>query len=453
MPTIGMGPSQSMSLNCIDQFNVVGNSPPVVADFGSEIFRVSAEPVPFEAAITQTSVGLATMIDSDGILKWAAHNLAINSEAPATQNITVTAGADYTIEVEGVGSVALTNAATGTVEDGLPVVINALTATLVLTVVGVLSRVWVYRSDLGGMVRNIATNNSYVPTAGVARYLARRNSYVWRGGRAVRAGLRHESAAATNLIVNSAVMVTQPVTTTPVAYTLTFTGLGTVTLSGSSTAGPLVGTGEGEGNRVSLTFTPGIGVLVLTVTGSVLTAQLEVGSVASSYIQSGAAAATRPAETLVIPAANLPAYTDAVSVQIDGDVTYADTNAAAEVTLLDWRADANNLIDVNIDTTAGASGKVKFKQSSAGVADEVETSATAYAPGANVPFNVASRNTNASINGANRGAKLTANTTPTSIADLSAADMNIAPKFNGNIKKVRVWGVDVGDVGIEVATS
>ena len=84
-----------------------------------------------------------------------------------------------------------------------------------------------------------------------------------------------------NLLLNSAILATQSVTTRAEPYTLSFIGTGTVTLSGTSTAGPLVGTGAA--NRVSLTFTPTAGTLTLTVTGAVERAQLEARSVATAY--------------------------------------------------------------------------------------------------------------------------------------------------------------------------
>lgn len=77
-----------------------------------------------------------------------------------------------------------------------------------------------------------------------------------------------------NLLLNSATLSTQSVTTTSASpYILSFKGTGTVTLSGTSTAGPLVGTGASD--RVSLKFSPTAGTLTLTVSGTVTEAQLE----------------------------------------------------------------------------------------------------------------------------------------------------------------------------------
>src|SRR6185437_14523772 len=107
--------------------------------------------------------------------------------------------------------------------------------------------------------------------------------------------------AVTNLLLNNATLSTQSVSVTAVAHTLSFWGTGTVTLSGVSTAGPLVGTGAA--NRVSLTFTPTAGSLTLTVTGTVSAAQLEIGSAATSPIPTYASTVTRAVDNYQIPTA------------------------------------------------------------------------------------------------------------------------------------------------------
>lgn len=86
-----------------------------------------------------------------------------------------------------------------------------------------------------------------------------------------------------NQLLNTAVMSTQSRVVSAVQKTISFTGTGTITLTGASTAGPLVGTGVSD--RVSLTFTPTAGSLTMTVTGSVTLAQLENAATPSNYQQ------------------------------------------------------------------------------------------------------------------------------------------------------------------------
>lgn len=138
-----------------------------------------------------------------------------------------------------------------------------------------------YYFDNTGTLQTAATN--------VARF---DNS--WNGSAWVAKGLLVEGAR-TNVFLNSASPATQAITVTAQSYTLSFYGTGTITLSGASTAGPLVGTGAN--NRVTLTFTPSAGSLTLTLSGTITYPQLEAGSFASSYIVSGGSATTRNAET------------------------------------------------------------------------------------------------------------------------------------------------------------
>jgi len=100
--------------------------------------------------------------------------------------------------------------------------------------------------------------------------------------------------ARTNLLLNSATLGTQSATVTAAATTLSFYGTGSIAYSGVAT-GTLVGAGAFP-QRASVTFTPTAGSLTLTVTGSVLNAQLETGGFASSWIPTTGATAARAVE-------------------------------------------------------------------------------------------------------------------------------------------------------------
>jgi hypothetical protein len=84
-----------------------------------------------------------------------------------------------------------------------------------------------------------------------------------------------------NILAQTATLATQSRTVTAAQHALSFRGTGTVTLTGASTSGPLVGTGAND--IVSLTFTPTAGSLTLTVSGTVNDAQLELGAVRTGY--------------------------------------------------------------------------------------------------------------------------------------------------------------------------
>jgi len=465
-----------------------GFAPQLVADFIREKYFVNAVATTFAGMIDYTG-GLPTMADSDGVLKWSPHNLVpasvlfnrtytggndfngLNANlvpgAQYTARCTVGAGDVYTgsvIFVTGFSDIGTTSA---TIADADQDNLITLTFTVGSDTSGgikfgtreddgnsvTISDAHIYRSDLGGMVNNPDTGDSYVPTTTAARYLPRRGNHKWNGTAWVNAGLKIESAQATNLLLNTATLATQSKTVTAVPHTLHFTGTGTVTLTGASTAGPLVGTGTGEENRVSLTFTPTAGSLTLTVSGTVSAAQLEVGSVPSSYIPTNASAATRIAQTTSIAGAKMPAYTASVSLAIKGAITYADTGANLQARYFDWAASGSDKIQVYLSNLDANTGQILFNQISASVNDVVISAQDAYAPGINVPFNLASRNGSTFINGAVEGTALAANNTPVALPDLSSAPFKLVTNGIMNIGQVLAWPEDIGDTGIEEASA
>ena len=131
----------------------------------------------------------------------------------------------------------------------------------------------------------------------------------------------------TNLVFPSATLTTQTRTVTAVAHTLSFYGTGTVVLSGTHVA-TVTGTGAYP-TRTTLTFTPTAGSLILTVTGSVTEAQLEAGSLATSYIPTTTASVVRSADVCSITGAAFTgmAKTGEGSVVVHGDSWQGTTPA------------------------------------------------------------------------------------------------------------------------------
>jgi hypothetical protein len=182
--------------------------------------------------------------------------------------------------------------------------------------------------------------------------------------------------------------------------------------------------------------------------------QFEAGSTPSSYIPTTSASATRAAETLTVPAANLPYNSTNMSIQINGKITYADNNSTNTAKAWRWRINNSNLIQNRITTSGSKTGEPQFVQgsTSSGI-DSVVGGENVYSPNTNVPFNFAGRYGSTFINGAHEGTLLTANTTPTALPDLSSTDLELGNIFMGTIGQFRMWSDDLGDVGITEAST
>jgi hypothetical protein len=117
----------------------------------------------------------------------------------------------------------------------------------------------------------------------------------------------------TNLLLNSLLngtnLSTQLVTTTAAVQTLSFYGTGQIVLTGTASA-TVIGTGAYP-NRQTLTFTPTVGVLTLTVTGTVQYAQLEVGAFATSFIPTTGSQVTRNADVAQMTGTNFSSWYNA----------------------------------------------------------------------------------------------------------------------------------------------
>jgi len=583
-------------------YAVVGLEPPLVLDFDETFYRTGGTATDLVNAATHARAGNATMVDSDGVLKWAPHNIILNSEqfsaaswsllGTSTPVVTPNAGVapDGTLTADQIVFGAVTNgqvqttvsvpagiqytvavwlrvpSGTDTIRIGTSTSVSGEFADVTVTTdwqlfshtttssgtteyplfgsltgSGATVFAWgyrMYRADLGGMVNNPSTGDSYVPTTNSARYLPRVGHHIWNGSAWVDEGYLHESEARTNLVtysqdftdagwtksstvvvadkvgpdgvINSATTMTDNgsggsaacsfskayAVSTSTVYTwsiyLKEDQLSWVAIVTSGFTSPATGytyfnltdgtigtspsdhnpTIESVGNgwyRCAINFTTDaadtIGIMRVYLadadgdaivdrdgTSSILIygAQFETGSTPSSYIPTSGSTVTRAADTLTIPSANLPWNPLAVSIQMEGTMTYAEDGGNFTVEFTNWEADLNNNLSQTISTKF-STGDFRTRQEVAGVANNAQ--GLPYSPGINVPFNIASRHGSTFINGAVDGTALTADLTPTALPDLSATDMQIGSTFMGTIKLFRVWADDLTDEGIEEASS
>jgi hypothetical protein len=365
------------------------------------------------------------------------------------------------------------------------------------------------RNDLGGMVnvpsdaRTLAALSSYVPTTSAAVHLPRRGHHIYNGSTWANKGIFLESEARTNLVASSDDMSGWTTSTLTVtkdqtgadgiansANRLTATGANsTVLLTVTAASNPHVfgalvkrvtGTGvievtvDGGTTWDAVTSdintsvytqvctdaqtvtNPQIGFRIVT-SGDEIAVQInqleQTSGKISSPIPTSGSTVTRAAETLTVPAANLPYDATNMSIAMKGTTTYADEGAGAQQTWMRWRADGSNYLSLDLDTDAAATGEVNANQKAATAPLDTVVAGAEYSPGINVAFNIASRNTAGAINVAKDGTAATEDTTPTSLPDLSATDLDLGYDFMGTIEQFLMWDADLGDAGIEEATS
>jgi hypothetical protein len=142
----------------------------------------------------------------------------------------------------------------------------------------------------------------------------------------------------------------------------------------------------------------------------------------------------------------------AVSIQIDGRVTYADTNNQFTIRPFSWSVDGSNLIRWRFDTDSTNTGIFRAEQIAAGVSDINAGDVPQYSSGVLVPINIAARHGSTFINAAVDGTSATVNTTPVALPNLSASNLTFGQVYNGTIRTFRMWGQDIGDAGLVEAT-
>ena len=248
--------------------------------------------------------------------------------------------------------------------------------------------------------------------------------------------------ARTNLLLNSATLSTQSVTVAAAANTLSFYGTGTVTLTGVSTAGPLVGTGAN--NRVSLTFTPTVGVLVVTVSGSVTNAQLEAGAFATSYIPTTSATVTRAADVASITGTNFSSWYN----QSEGTV-FSDSNIIASQvqTQTVWQLGGGTIL-TSLRQPQGTSNQ--FRALIGGTFTASPGTGGLLSAGTS-KAGVAYLGTTGRLQVASSGVDSTGSSLDANKLDIGS--LNPGSSLNGTIKRITYWPVRLANTTIQSITA
>jgi hypothetical protein len=254
-----------------------------------------------------------------------------------------------------------------------------------------------------------------------------------------------------NLLLNSLIdgtpLSTQSVTVAATAHTISFYGTGTITLTGASVA-TVTGTGVYPSRR-TLTFTPIVGVLVCTVTGSVQYAQLEAGGFVTSFIPTAGSSVTRSRDEARIVAPNFAPWYNASAgtLLIEALLSPAVDSGSGNyyVAISDGTSsNAINIVDINgtlFNVVTG--GVTQFSQTVGAEPTGILKAALAYA----------SNNTVSSANGA-IGATDTSVALPTVTSLLIGirGDASGSTSLNGHIRAITYYNTRLRNSQLQTLT-
>jgi hypothetical protein len=142
----------------------------------------------------------------------------------------------------------------------------------------------------------------------------------------------------------------------------------------------------------------------------------------------------------------------AVSIALEGYMTYEDEDAFATVIPFVWSQDTGNRIRAELSTNTTSTGQMFFVSKADGVQAAAATSGDDKTPGVDVPFRYAFRHTVSAIQGASDGA--TTSVSPLSVLpDLIASSADVASTGNMTVTRLRIWAEDIDDTGLLQATA
>ena len=446
MPSLTISLSLKSSLRSstrVDSYGLLGFNPDLVFDFKSSYYRKGGAPTTFSSAITHTRASSATMVNASGTLVTVANNVPRTGHHIYNGSAWVNEGILHESEARTNQMIYSSNLAgpsgwtgganIGTVTTGSPFGTHqTISPTNNGSNLGLAQRYQIGKA--------ITTGATYVGWA-LVKYSVGSGWFVVNMYDTGKSDERAYFDLQNGVVGSKQSLI--------IDHGMVDYGDGWWLCWASSNAA------SGSGG-LSLEVPNGDGVLSCSATDVILIAgaQLEAGSTPSSYIPTTSASVTRAAETLTVPAANLPYDNTNMSIQINGKITYADSGSTNTALPWRWRLNNSNIIYNRLSTSGSRTGQPQFLQgSTSSGTDSVVGGNNVYPSGTDVPFNLAGRYGSTFINGAHEGTLLTVNTTPTALPALSATNLELGQLFMGTIGQFRIWDEDITDAGITEAST
>lgn len=237
--------------------------------------------------------------------------------------------------------------------------------------------------------------------------------------------------ALVNSLLDGTSLTTQTVVVTAAARTLSFYGTGTIVLSGTASA-TVVGTGSYP-SRQTYTFTPTAGSLILTVTGTVQFAQLELGAFATSYIPT-TIATTRNADVATMTGANFSDWFNASEGTFVAHASIPSNGALARRILSINDTTVGESIQLALNST-GTNGYFEMRDNAA---IQVSTTSGSFSAGALIGYAFAYK-----LNSCAVSANAAASTVDTVATIPTVSQMNIGAHIgsymNGSVSRVEYY--------------
>lgn len=139
------------------------------------------------------------------------------------------------------------------------------------------------------------------------------------------------------------------------------------------------------------------------------------------------------------------AMPEAVTLLLEGHVTYADEGLATQVSLLEWGNDPANMAKLWIGTESADTGRISASQALAGTVSLVESGPDLLSPGQDIPFAIAATFSSSCVHLVANGLDL-GSSAALGLADLPAEPLRLAAQGNVSVSRALFWAGALADM-------